>query len=263
MHAGFDGHYTNKASSTREGEATFFRRSRFTLAAKQDVILKDCFRDLLHQSAQEACNDSQAAQRAQRHAQFEPMLRSSPQLQQVLHSVATVAQMTLLEPVHSTEPSAVPAGMTLPSTASASGALNAPAEGSICVVNSHFFFHPRANHVRNIHAAAVMSEVQAFIHETHSSSESSMGIPATTASADGNSTFSSSAGVEPGSIQRPALLFCGDFNSDLNDGTPGNPAYALHLCAWQACWQFDTTCEVTICLHHVLSCWSQHLNSVG
>ncbi|KAL0032363.1 hypothetical protein WJX79_007177 [Trebouxia sp. C0005] len=34
--AGFEGHYTNKASSTREGEATFYRTSRFRLAARQD-----------------------------------------------------------------------------------------------------------------------------------------------------------------------------------------------------------------------------------
>jgi len=91
VHTGFDGHYTNKASSTREGEATFYRTSRFRLAARQDVILRDCFKDLLHPAtrdstvADETAQHAQRSKRAKRHAQFEPMLRSSPHLQHVLH----------------------------------------------------------------------------------------------------------------------------------------------------------------------------------
>ncbi|DBA96565.1 TPA: hypothetical protein ACH3X1_015434 [Trebouxia sp. C0004] len=232
--AGFEGHYTNKASSTREGEATFYRTSRFRLAARQDVILRDCFKDLLHPAAQDStvadatAQHAQRSKRAKRHAQFEPMLRSSPHLQRVLQGVATVAQMTLLEPV--TQPYATPSpssGQQMPMGTSDSS--RAAAEESICVVNSHFFFHPRASHIRNIHTAAVMSEVEAFIDETlngaascNDSQQPTAATAAVTAATPSHRADEpSSAASEPGSSLRPAMLFCGDLNSDLNDGPPG------------------------------------------
>lgn len=160
------------------------------------------------------------------------MLRSSPQLQQVLQGVATVAQMTLLKPVSQAD--ATEASQQVHVAAPGSSADVIAAEGSICVVNSHFFFHPRASHVRNIHAAAVMSEVKAFIEETASieantSDKQTTAATATTAPSAGptassqNTDQSSSPGAELGGSQQPALLFCGDLNSDLNDGTPGTP----------------------------------------
>ena len=238
MHLGFEGHYTNKASSTREGEATFYRTSRFRLAARQVITLRDCFKDLLHPAAQDStaadatAQHTQRSKRAKRHAQFEPMLRSSPHLQRVLQGVATVAQMTLLEPV--TQPDATPSpssGQQIPTSDSSTAA--AAAEGSICIVNSHFFFHPRASHVRNIHTAAVMSEVQAFINETlngaASCSDSQQPTAATAAitaaTASHRADEPASAASEPGSSQQPAMLFCGDLNSDLNDGPPGKLAH--------------------------------------
>jgi 2',5'-phosphodiesterase len=234
VHTGFEGHYTNKASSTREGEATFYRTSRFRLAARQDITLRDCFKDLLHPAAQDStaadatAQHTQRSKRAKRHAQFEPMLRSSPHLQRVLQGVATVAQMTLLEPV--TQPDATPSpssGQQIPTSDSSTAA--AAAEGSICIVNSHFFFHPRASHVRNIHTAAVMSEVQAFINETlngaASCSDSQQPTAATAAITAATTSHRAdepaSAASAPGSSQQPAMLFCGDLNSDLNDGPPG------------------------------------------
>ena len=242
MHLGFEGHYTNKASSTREGEATFYRTSRFRLAARQDVILRDCFKDLLHPPPQDStvadvtAQHAQRAKRAQRHAQFKPMLRSSPHLQHVLQGVATVAQMSLLEPV--TQPNATPSpppssGQQMPVETSDSTTARAAAEGSICVVNSHFFFHPRASHVRNIHTAAVMSEVEAFINETvngaASCSDSQQPTAATAATTAATASHRAdepaSAASEPGSSQQPAMLFCGDLNSDLNDGPPGKVAH--------------------------------------
>ncbi|DBA65768.1 TPA: hypothetical protein ACH3X2_002808 [Trebouxia sp. C0005] len=234
--AGFEGHYTNKASSTREGEATFYRTSRFRLAARQDVILRDCFKDLLHPAAQGStvadvtAQHAQRSKRAKHHAQFEPMLRSSPHLQHVLQGVATVAQMTLLKPV--TQPNATPSPSLSPDqemlleTSDSSPARAASAEGNICVVNSHFFFHPRASHVRNIHTAAVMTEVEAFIDETLNGAASCSDNTAATAAATAGPTSQradepTSAASEPVSSQRPAMLFCGDLNSDLNDGPPG------------------------------------------
>ncbi len=229
---GFEGHYTNKASSTREGEATFYRTSRFRLAARQDVILRDCFKDLLHPAAQDStaadatAQHAQRSKRAKRHAQFEPMLRSSPHLQRVLQGVATVAQITLLQPVTQPNDTPSPSSGQQPSDSSTAGAA---AEGSICVVNSHFFFHPRASHVRNTHTAAVMSEVEAFINETINSAAScddsqqpTAATAAATAAPTGHRADEpASAASEPGSSQQPAMLFCGDLNSDLNDGPPG------------------------------------------
>lgn len=281
--SGFQGHYTNKSSGTREGEATFYRTSRFRLVRKLDLSLKDCFRDILNGLEQPSAGQSQhaAAQRAARHAQFKPLLQYSPHLSQVLLHVATVAQITLLEPVkdcfsqqqchtasqqqsysnsspeqlepaqhgqqqllnqhqdarevvdsqHSSQQQApsqhhalsqqlafseqqrtsqqqtpsqqqamsqqqkprqqqacspqqalsqqAPSQQHQSSMQQATGQHLRPvdcndhfqqqdsnsAQGSICVVNSHFFFHPHASHVRNIHAAAIMAEVKAFLDD--------------------------------------------------------------------------------------------------
>ena len=71
----------------------------------------------------------------------------------------------------------------------------APREGPLCVVNTHLFFHPRAPHIRTLHTAALLAEAGALIDEV--------------------------AGAAALRGRRPALLFCGDLNSDLNDGVPG------------------------------------------
>ena len=258
MLAGFEGHYTNKAGSTREGEATFYRTSRFRLAARNDVMLKDCFKDLLQAPAQGGSAGEQAAQRAKRHAQFKPMLQSSPHLQQVLQGVATIAQMTLLEPV-SPNLNSAETDQHASAASSSGGTPYAPSvevntdtstpspEGSICVINSHFFFHPNASHVRNIHTAAIMSEVQAFMRQHSSrmsSSNDESAAAAALAKALGPDTAardraidSTEAGVNrdrasasgqssSSANQEPALVFAGDLNSDFNDGTPGTEAEA-------------------------------------
>lgn len=85
--------------------------------------------------------------------------------------VSTVAQLTVLKPRQ-----------------------QAPAEeGLLCVVNTHLFFHPKASHIRTLHAAAMLAEAHAIMQET---------------------------GRQLG--RTPALLFCGDLNSDRNDGISGN-----------------------------------------
>ncbi len=94
--------------------------------------------------------------------------------------VSTVAQLTVLAP---RQP--------------------APAEeGPLCVVNTHLFFHPKASHIRTLHAAAMLAEAHALMQEV---------------------------GQQLG--QTPALLFCGDLNSDKNDGISGEmPYHAMHCC---------------------------------
>ena len=84
--------------------------------------------------------------------------------------VTTVAQLTVLEPV-----------------SQAGGA-----EGLLCLLNTHLFFHPQAPHIRSLHVAAMLAEA-------HALAESAAGRLGRT----------------------PSLLFCGDLNSDINDGMPG------------------------------------------
>ena len=87
--------------------------------------------------------------------------------------VSTVAQLTVLQPVD--------AGASL--------------DGSLCLLNTHLFFHPQAPHIRTLHVAAMLAEARALAES-----------------------------AAPELPQAPALLFCGDLNSDLNDGMPGELA---------------------------------------
>lgn len=65
-----------------------------------------------------------------------------------------------------------------------------PALRPICLVNTHLFFHYAAPHIRTMHVWALLQEAAELIKESSST-------------------------------DRPAVLFCGDLNSDLNDGIPG------------------------------------------
>ena len=84
--------------------------------------------------------------------------------------MTTIAQLTILEPV-----------------TQAGGA-----EGPLCLLNTHLFFHPQAPHIRSLHVAAMLAEAHALAESA------------------------------AGQLSRaPTLLFCGDLNSDINDGMPG------------------------------------------
>ena len=85
-------------------------------------------------------------------------------------------------------------------------------EWPLCLLNTHLFFHPNAPHIRTLHVAAMLAEAHALAE---------------------------SVAAELG--QTPALLFCGDFNSDMNDGMPGEAAaflrvYCRHLCGVDFVW---------------------------
>lgn len=66
---------------------------------------------------------------------------------------------------------------------------NSPAP-NICVVNTHLFFHGSAPHIRSIHVWSILQEVKKFMADY--TNEKSI-----------------------------ACIFCGDLNSDINDGIPG------------------------------------------
>ena len=67
----------------------------------------------------------------------------------------------------------------------------------ICVVNTHLFFHYAAPHIRTIHVWAMLRNAKRFISDCMSEKSDLLG------------------GKEP------CLVFCGDLNSDINDGIPG------------------------------------------
>ncbi|KDD73263.1 telomere recombination protein, partial [Helicosporidium sp. ATCC 50920] len=66
----------------------------------------------------------------------------------------------------------------------------------LCVVNTHLFFRDDASHVRSLHVWSALNAAQRVLQSL---------FPA----------------PEPGACSEVPLLFCGDLNSDLNDGLPG------------------------------------------
>lgn len=118
---------------------------------------------------------------------FTPVLDASPHLTNALQSVTTIAQASFLVP---------------------KGRLAASSEGGaarpLVIANTHLFFHHDASHIRTMHVAAILREAQELAQE-HAAP-----VPAATAAA-----------AEQQALLRPAVLFCGDLNSDMNDGTPG------------------------------------------
>ena len=59
----------------------------------------------------------------------------------------------------------------------------------LCVANTHLFFHYAAPHIRTMHTWAILQEAGQLVASQ--------------------------------TARRPAFIFCGDLNSDLNDGIPG------------------------------------------
>lgn len=187
---GYEGRFTGKASTVREGSATFWRSERFEVAAERDVVLKEVFGKLWEgregsegggerdASSAAAADPLSASAVAARHALLLPALRSSAWLRESLSKVSTVAQVTLL----------VPRGREEKESDSELGG------GPLLVTNTHLFFHPSAPHVRTLHVQAMLTEAADVARRARQSH---------------------------GLKENPAAIFCGDLNSDLNDGVPG------------------------------------------
>jgi 2',5'-phosphodiesterase len=67
----------------------------------------------------------------------------------------------------------------------------------VCVVNTHLFFHYAAPHIRTIHVWAMLLHANDFIRKNLEERGEELGD------------------------KLPSLIFCGDLNSDINDGIPG------------------------------------------
>ena len=272
--------YTNKAGKVAEGSATFWRRSRYRVAARVDLNMRQLFAAAASSAAggpassapsadaatpaghegsqtseslqpagrgtQSQCPASEAASAddagaTSRHARFAPLLRALPHLAATLQQVGTIAQALVLvpaaadaaaapdmgsngatpaaavgagyrngrdgaaeqQPTHTTstgqntqEPAELSCG---PSVTDALGSTSVAPSGeeALCVVNTHLFYHPWAPHIRILHVAAMVDEAVALAQRT----QQALALR-----------------------RRPALLFCGDLNSDLSWGMPGVPS---------------------------------------
>ena len=277
---GYDGVYTNKAGKVAEGCATFWRRSRYRVAARADLNMRQLFAAaassdaagpathapsavpvtssghnssaVLEHAVDGSTGDASDTARAdsdpagqkgsaKRHARFAPLLRALPHLETTLQQVGTVGQVLILVPTTVNVAAALradadsaPAAAALRADDGSSGIATAEQqraqqsagvmhigqiagdhgdpcsqaaagrtadadagaseEEALCVVNTHLFYHPWAPHIRILHVAAMMDEAAALAQSTQRALELQ---------------------------SRPALLFCGDLNSDHSWGMPG------------------------------------------
>jgi 2',5'-phosphodiesterase len=178
---------------------------------------------------------------APRHSQFQPLLDASPTLVEALQKVTTIGQLLLLVP-------------TSPGHAAASAQQQQQQLPPLLVANTHLFFHPFAPHIRTIHTAAILEEAAAAVEcwrqgqalQVHPpSAEQQRDAPAVAAGASPHQPQQQDTVSGPPTQQQqqqqqgvswvsphaqellaaaagpPCLLFCGDLNSDLNDGVPG------------------------------------------
>ena len=281
--------YTNKAGKVAEGCATFWRRSRYRVAARADLNMRQLFAAAASPDAARPATDassgdsaasagadgvmtSAASERAgsaatvgdpasnavspantdsarRRHARFAPLLQALPHLAATLQQVGTIAQVLVLVPASADDAAAAqadPNGASVAATPQAGSRTNSNGaleqqlvqqtmdvtlngqladdqarpvgeaaadaipnhasrthdEEALCLVNTHLFYHPWAPHIRIMHVAAMMEEAVALAESTRRA----LALP-----------------------RRPALLFCGDLNSDHSWGMPG--VLVWRLCA--------------------------------
>mmetsp|Transcript_9356 Transcript_9356/g.28148 ORF Transcript_9356/g.28148 Transcript_9356/m.28148 type:complete len:1012 (-) Transcript_9356:263-3298(-) len=194
--AGFNGTYTNKVGKTHEGCAMFWRRSRFAATAKRDVDFRKFFASMRPESeatqkSPRSSDDGSSGSGSNAFGaddvapQLLPMLEASPHLVDSLQRVGTIAQMVVLRAVQARGEQ----------SSSGKGAAAEAATAGLCVLNTHLFYHPQAPHIRTMHTAALMAAAHTFLRQLS----------------------------QPGgsSTPRPSVVFCGDLNSDLNEGIPG------------------------------------------
>ena len=81
-------------------------------------------------------------------------------------------------------------------------------------MNTHLFFHPYAPHIRTMHTAAILEEAWALVQQQQQLQAEKM----------------QQGEQEQDKQRQPALLFCGDLNSDLNDGIPGRLLTHRRIC---------------------------------
>ena len=180
--AGFTGRYTNKASSVREGAALFWREARFECVDWRDVVLKDVFAAVLREG--EGGGEGGDGDDTQPSSSLSLAARHG-RLLPMLRSSAwlrdALAKVSTVAQV----------GLLVPRARAVAPAVP---DSPLLVTNTHLFFHPGAPHIRTLHVVAALTEA---------------------------ADVANRARVRGVMTTPPAPLFCGDLNSDLNDGVPG------------------------------------------
>jgi 2',5'-phosphodiesterase len=153
-----------------------------------------------------------------RHAQFADMLEASPDLELALQKVATIAQMVLLVPRAAAAAAADGSnGSSAAAAAGSSGSNGVSMVGvpaPVLMINTHLFFHPYAPHIRTLHTAAILEEAAAALAALQQQQQLDA-VP------EGFTKADKTLLQQLGSMPPPTVVFCGDLNSDLNDGVPG------------------------------------------
>jgi len=227
---GYEGRYTSKLGRVREGSATFWRASKFSLGAARDVDLRRAFGAEWGQGAPAATAAGAAAAKGQGNgalAQFAPLIDASPALAEALQKVTTIAQVTLLLPVGGGGGGAGQGGGGQEEDGG-DGEVRPPAPRPLLVSNTHLFFHPYAPHIRTMHTAAILGEAAAALSDWEAGvagrgQAGGGGGGERGAAEDGEDAAAAARRLARGlsDMGRAALLFVGDLNSDLNDGVPG------------------------------------------
>ena len=187
---GYAGIYTNKAGRVKEGSAMFWRSDRFSLFDHRDIIFRDLFPE---------ASDLNTVQKAKYGPIFQDMLLSSPSLCTALQKVGTIAQIAILIP-RELEKTNTSAGRLESSMEYKSSTSDLTSLSPFCLVNTHLFFHYAAPHIRTMHVFAALSEADEVIKNAME-----------------NPDFAKFCGDR----KKVPIFFCGDLNSDLNDGIPG------------------------------------------
>ena len=194
---GFKGIYTNKAGRVREGSAMFWRKDRFRMVGRRDVV----FRQLFPENS-----DPSTVTAAKYGPIFRDMLVSSPSLCKALQKVATIAHIALFVPselspsVEDLKPNGDSETMS-PAVGHANHAQGVEIRSMrpFCVINTHLFFHYAAPHIRTMHVFAALLEAREVIEKALQDDDFACLCE----------------------DRHVPIVFCGDLNSDLNDGIPG------------------------------------------
>lgn len=125
-------------------------------------------------------------------AELVKLLTDEPDTAVALESVTTCGQLAYLIPVAQQAGGAGEANAVAGEGAAAAAAA---ALRPLVVGNTHLFFHPQAAHIRIIQAHTLLAAAAAFADDQQAE-----------------------AGARAGSGAAPALVLCGDFNSEPFDG---------------------------------------------
>ena len=161
---------------------------------------------------------------APRLSHFEPLLAASPGLRHSMQRVTTIAQAILLEDLalqadHASHAEHRRRSSSSSGQAQGSGAAGADAPRHLLVLNTHLFFHAAAPHIRNMHIAAMVTEGAALAREfLDQPAAAQRGAGALAHEPEAATPSAAGSGGVP---EGCAVVFCGDLNSDLNDGVPG------------------------------------------